>query len=112
MTAQTPLHFDDYCLRIKRRLTTLDDCLALSLQQHKVHTKGKAAWTKHVQKIAQMLAFQPHRSEEDPNDISAAESLLENYFMLVRRPSLLARCISRVDAFIIRASALHLLWPF
>ena len=53
------------------------------LQAAKPHAKGKAAWAKHVQKIASLLAMhQPHRGE-DPNDISGVESLLKNYFMLV-----------------------------
>ncbi|KAK9792989.1 hypothetical protein WJX73_010706 [Symbiochloris irregularis] len=67
-------------------------------QKSKAHAKGKAAWTKHVQKIASMLALQQPSGAEDPNDISGAESMLENYFMLV--DSLLSRLLSleeRID---------------
>ena len=57
---------------------------ACCLQQGtKAHTKGRAAWAKHVHKIASLLAFHQPHGLDDPNDISGAESLLENYFMLV-----------------------------
>ena len=55
----------------------------MRVQVHRTHAKGKAAWAKHVHKIATMLAFQHPDGYNDPNDISGAESLLENYFMLV-----------------------------
>ena len=53
----------------------------------KPHHKGQEGWRKHMEKVASLLAAHGGPKSHlkfDHTDISACESLLENYFLLVR----------------------------
>lgn len=66
-------------------------CVQARLQPH---AKGSQSWAKQMSKIASMLASagghagpKSHINVTDHTDISACESLLENYFLLVGMPA-------------------------
>ena len=65
-------------------------CWLLQARTHP-HAKGSSSWAKQMSKIASMLAAgahgggpKSHAHLTDHTDISACESLLENYFLLAR----------------------------